>query len=160
MTHACMFHFIYDCTLNTGFDALDLDSEWIRTKTHALIIVYDCSDDESLDDIRYMIAGNLFRYFPPEEVDDAGMPILLLGSKKDLINLNKEENWAERVLGIKEFFYNRGYCILPIQCSAKTGENVQNVFQLIADELTKTKAKYQPVVHRHRRRANKLCVCS
>ena len=136
---------------------LSASMSWLRTKTHALIIVYDASERDCLDDVKYWF-NNVQRYFQQDYED--GMHVLLVGNKLDLVDTNNEDNCANTESEIKEFSLRYEF-LPPIRCSAKTGENVKNVFKLIVDELTKPKVTYKPVVPVRRRNyyANKLCVC-
>ena len=84
------------------------------------------------------------------------MPVLFVGNKKDLIKKEDAEQKKSNFRQAQEIAHSQGF-LPPVQCSAKTGENVQKVFQVLADELVKHRVNNPPIV----RRANgKTCPCS
>lgn len=75
------------------------------------------------------------------------MPIIFVGNKKDLVQKTSQnpgyrseeaKECAAIFRQVQEISNANGY-LRPVECSAKTGENVQRIFHTIAHELVKRK---------------------
>lgn len=100
----------------------------------AVILVYSSVDEESFRDLQDYWFQELRHYL---RFDEDNIPILLVANKSDLINPSTDTVNFETT---KELALQKGL-LPPVQCSAKTGDNVKRVFHIIATELFK---KRQP----------------
>ena len=66
-----------------------------------------------------------------EGLDDKDIPILLVGAKLDLESNRGTPKSDSEVFSKDHGFFNY------IECSAKTGENIEEIFQLIINEIFK-----------------------
>ena len=70
------------------------------------------------------------------------MPVLFAGNKKDLIDKNYDpEQKMVSFRQVQEIANAYGF-IKPIECSAKTGENVKKVFMTLATELLRRRKQH------------------
>ena len=91
------------------------------------IFMYDISDKHSLLNLIEWIL-----LFHNKVVEHKGqIPILIIGGKSDLYP-DKKVNLEDAYI-LSESYDISGY----IECSAKTGENVENVFQTLITEIMK-----------------------
>ena len=80
------------------------------------------------------------------------MPVIFVGNKKDLLQKEEQEQYdnaygdeskardaAATFRQVREISNAHGF-LRPIECSAKTGENVQKVFTIVATELIKRRS--------------------
>ncbi len=95
--------------------------------TFGAIYMYDITKRETLANFKEWIS--VFRSGLKTNPED--VPILLVGGKRDLIN--QRDNIQEDIKEIMDMdiFFN------SIECSAKTRENVDTVFETILDEIIK-----------------------
>lgn len=116
--------------------------------SQAVVIVYDITADDTLHDIEFWVRE--IQYYLLRELEE-GMPIIFVGNKKDLMQ-KKDRNpgYREEVKDstvifrqVQEISNANGY-LRPVECSAKTGENVQRVFHTIARELVKRRSQGSP----------------
>ncbi|MFX1325929.1 MAG: Rab family GTPase [Promethearchaeota archaeon] len=91
------------------------------------IFMYDTTRYSSLSQIRDWLS--IFEYFVSE--GETQIPILMVGGKIDLED--KRSVKSEEALELSENFDLKGY----IECSSKTGENVEEIFKFIAKEMVK-----------------------
>ena len=103
--------------------------------THAVLIIYDVISEESFHDVDFWVRE--VQYYLPQELDD-GMPVLFVGNKKDLIDKNDEEQKTVNFRQVQEIANAYGF-LKPIECSAKSGDNVKKVFMSLATELLRRK---------------------
>lgn len=107
--------------------------------THAVLIIYDVTSEESFHDVDFWVRE--VQYYLPQELDD-GMPVLFAGNKKDLIDKNYDpEQKMVSFRQVQEIANAYGF-IKPIECSAKTGENVKKVFMTLATELLRRRKQH------------------
>ncbi len=79
------------------------------------------------------------QYYLPQELDN-GMPVVFVGNKKDLVGKGESEHQkAVNFRQVQEIANAYGF-LKPIECSAKTSENVSKVFQMVGAHLVE-KAK-------------------
>ncbi len=89
------------------------------------IFMYDTTRYSSLGQIRDWLS--IFEYFISE--DEVKIPIIMVGSKIDLEEKrsipSEEAEELSRTFGLKGYF----------ECSSKTGDNVEDIFEYIAKEI-------------------------
>jgi len=102
--------------------------------TDAVIIVYDCCDPDSLAKVDCW-SGEIDRYLAHKIDNDMPVNVIMVANKKDrlkeaileatthVIDFNIAVKWAS-ALGYR--------CI---ETSAKSGENIQELFKMVAEEL-------------------------
>lgn len=100
-------------------------------ETDAVIIVYDCCDEESYHSIEKWY-GEVLTYLT-QELED-GMPVALVANKKDKIPDMTSSMEYVNFKVTQELSMNMGL-FACIETSAKTGEGVTEVFEKIAKEL-------------------------
>lgn len=99
-----------------------------------MIIVYDVTSEESFHDVDFWVRE--VQYYLLQELDN-GMPVLFVGNKRDLLKHDPEQKMI-KFREVQEFANAHGF-MKPIECSAKTGENVKRVFLSLATELAHRK---------------------
>ena len=104
--------------------------------------MYDITAEDTLHDVDFWVRE--IQYYLLKELED-GMPIIFVGNKKDLIQKGSQipgyqaEESAAVFKQVQEISNVNGY-LRPLECSAKTGENVQRIFYTIAHELVKRRS--------------------
>ena len=99
---------------------------------NAVIIVYDITDPTSYVEVKDLWLRMVFTQFGQDA--DQHIPILIVGSKSDLIDKYDDFQVCVRPKDVKEDLKSKHSCLLgPIECSSKTGKNVDKVFQEIAE---------------------------
>ena len=91
------------------------------------IFIYDITRKNSLDNINTWVS--IFKKNLTE--DESQIPILIVGAKKDLFNHRTISIETAIDLAIEHKLYD------VIECSAKTGENVEKVFSSITQTIMK-----------------------
>ncbi len=113
--------------------------------TQAVIIVYDITSEDSLQDIEFWVKE--VQYYLLRELED-GMPAIFVGNKKDVVDKLEYYHTPGYTDNSKDTTYifrqvqeisNSHSFLRPVECSAKTGENVQRIFDTIARELVRQK---------------------
>ena len=108
----------------------------------AVIVVYDITDPDSFAELKDSWIQAIFSYFG-EDADER-IPIVIVGNKCDLVDrcdcsqvlVNKKDvntelkGKHEKLLG-------------PIECSAKSGKNVERIFEDLAKQLV-TRERIRP----------------
>ncbi len=84
------------------------------------------------------------QYYLPLELE-AGMPVLFVANKKDLIRKEDVEERRQHFRQAQEVSHSNGF-LPPVQCSAKTGENVDKVFQVVAEHLVRNRSGNHPLI--------------
>lgn len=90
------------------------------------------------------------------------MPIIFVGNKKDLVEKGeagyKEEAKDSTAIfkQIQEISNANGY-LRPLECSAKTGANVQRIFSTIGHELVRRKHVGANINHPNVVRSRQTC---
>lgn len=77
------------------------------------------------------------------ELED-GIPIIVVGNKNDLVNkvvCQAPDDGISSVLGRVQELSHSNHFLQPIECSAKTGENVPRIFSAVAHELVQRSMK-------------------
>ncbi|MHA2393966.1 MAG: Rab family GTPase [Promethearchaeota archaeon] len=95
------------------------------------IFMYDTTRYSSLGQIRDWLS--IFEYFVSE--GESKIPILMVGGKIDLED--KRSVQPEQAKELSQNFDLKGY----IECSSKTGENVEQIFDFIAKEIVEHNRK-------------------
>jgi small GTP-binding protein len=88
----------------------------------AFIVVFDLNSEESLEKIE-KVYEQIYAHHPDKDV-----PIIMVGNK-----LDKERVMSKVMAEKKAIIFNSPY----MECSALTGENIEEVFHLIVRELRK-----------------------
>jgi small GTP-binding protein len=100
----------------------------------AVIIVYDITDPSSYVEVKDCWIGMVCGQFGADA--DQRIPIIIVGCKSDLIEKYNDEQTRVRPRDVKEDIKSRHSMILgPIECSSKTGKNVDKVFNTLAEEI-------------------------
>ena len=131
--------FILVCSGQERFQSI---TNRFYSETHAVVIVYDITADEALQDVDFWVRE--IQYYLPQELE-AGMPVLFVANKKDLIKKDDVELRRQNFRQAQEVAHSNGF-LPPVQCSAKTGEHVTKVFQTVAEHLVKHRGGSQPVI--------------
>lgn len=95
----------------------------------AAVLVYSVVDEESFSSLCDYWLKETLRYIPDGEM----IPILVVGNKSDLSGLEDEQ---VDINTVKEYTQSCGLP-LPLETSAKTGENIHQIFHSLATELYK-----------------------
>lgn len=112
--------------------------------THALIMVFDLTDQVSFINIKTILADEL----PPT----SETTIILVGTKADAISQRVVESHE-----VKKFINSSKYNISAyIETSAKTGENVDKVFETAAQLVLKRILPAEPMDNTRQRLINEL----
>jgi GTPase SAR1 family protein len=114
----------------TGQDRFRTLTQRYYESADAVLLVYSVTDEESFRDIEEYWLKELHHYL---NYDGTNIPILLVANKSDLISPNTD---TVNFQTSKELAKHKGF-LSPIQCSAKTGDKVKQVFHVIATELYK-----------------------
>ena len=70
------------------------------------------------------------------EDTDQRIPILLVGSKSDLVDKYDDLQVCVTSKDVNEDLkHHHSQLLRPIECSSKTGKNVNNVFQVLAEKI-------------------------
>lgn len=104
--------------------------------------MYDVTSEETIHDIDFWVRE--VQYYLLREIEE-GMPIMFIGNKKDLVEKNDNPGYIEEgkdstmiFRQVQEISNANGY-LRPLECSAKTGANVERIFSTIAHELVRRK---------------------
>ena len=118
-----------------------LETHYYRDADAALI-VYSVTDEESFSSVCDYWLKESLRYLP----DETTIPIQLIGNKCDLLSDNSSTNPDSTTIPfdtVRE--YSEAYDVLPpIECSAKTGYNIDKVFGSVASDLYRRHVKQAP----------------
>lgn len=148
----------YQCTGQERFQSI---TNRFYSDTQAVIIVYDITSDETLHDIDFWVRE--VQYYLLREIEE-GMPIMFVGNKKDLVEKNNNPGYREEegkdstmvFRQVQEISNANGY-LRPLECSAKSGANVQRIFSTIAQELVRRKSVGPNVSHPNVVRSRRMC---
>ena len=107
----------------------------------AVIIVYDITDYESYRDATEFWFREAMTYIGNREGTE--VPVILVGNKKDLLKSTRigwdddqEDESREIVRTVDaKTFTNQHHLPPPIECSALSGEKVEEVFKKVATEI-------------------------
>ena len=91
---------------------------------HAIILVYDITNTESFEEIKQYWINEILGVF--RDVIDRHIPMLLVGTRLDLVWTRMDSSQltvSESDVKVLKGEYE--YIIGPIECSAKTGKNVE-----------------------------------
>ena len=128
---------------HTGQERFQSITNRFYQDTHGVIIVYDIVAEESFHDLEFWVRE--VQYYLGQELE-AGMPVLLVGNKKDLVDRYNPDQPCVKLPLVQEIAHAHGF-MRPVECSAKTGDGVNKVFALIGQELVKhAKAKDGPKI--------------
>lgn len=107
----------------------------------AVIIVYDVTDYESYQDATEFWFREAMTYIGNGE--NTEVPVVLVGNKKDLLKNRRQLDWEDdegderrivRIVDAKTFT-DRYHLPPPMECSALSGEKVEEVFKKVATEI-------------------------
>ena len=101
---------------------------------NGIIVMYDMTDRETYTDIKQFWMKEIFGMFGEDA--DQKMPIVLIGTKADLVNPEYDDN-QETVRKRDVMELKKEHCRLlgPFECSAKTGKNVEKAFSKLVEDL-------------------------
>lgn len=123
-------------------------------ETDAVIIVYDCCDEETFHNIEKWY-GEVHTYLTQELGD--GMPVVLVANKKDKIPDTSSPTEVVDFKAAKELAANMGV-LACMETSAKTGNGITEVFEKIAEELLHRKGpKSAGCVDKIQRKKGRSC---
>lgn len=112
-----------------------LSPQYLRD-ANAVIILYDITDPATYIEVKESWIGMVCAQFGEDA--DQRIPILLVGSKSDLIDKYDELQIRVRRKDVIEDMKQRHSHILgPIECSSKTGKNVEKLFQVLGEEIVR-----------------------
>ena len=112
-----------------------LSPQYLRD-ANAVIIVYDITDPSSYVEVKDSWIRMVCEQFGEDA--DQRIPILLVGSKSDLIDKYDKLQVRVRPKDVKEDIRRRYAQILgPIECSSKTGKYVDEVFRRLTEEIVR-----------------------
>ena len=108
--------------------------------TSAVMIVFDVTDGSSYNAATTEWLREVTTYLNPNQAGAVDIPILLVGNKIDLED--------HRVISARELkdCGKTNRLLLPVQCSAKSGAKVKQVFEMVAQEIIKRDLKPTPNV--------------
>ena len=116
-------------------------------KADAVIIVYQITDSASYVEVKDFWLGLICAQFGEDA--DQHIPILLVGSKSDLVDKYDDLQICVRSRDVKEDLKHRHSQLLgPIECSSKTGKNVNKVFQVLAEEIVRRDMEGSLPIHK------------
>ena len=132
-----------------------LETHYFR-EADAAILVYSVVEEESFRNLCDYWLNQILRYLP----DDCNIPILLVGNKKDLWDSSDEHVSFSTVQE-----YADSYDLIhPLQCSAKTGDNIHRVFHVVTSEVYKKYMKSEPRSNKERNTVqnqdSQFCSCT
>ena len=96
--------------------------------THGVIIVYDASTEEGYHELDFWVKE--INYYLPRELEN-GLPVMFVGNKTDLLDSSSQEQSRSRIAHVHELANAHSF-MKPMECSAKTGEGVAKIFDVIA----------------------------
>lgn len=151
------FKWKFHCTGQERFQSI---TNRFYSDTQAVIIVYDITSDETLHDIDFWVRE--VQYYLLREIEE-GMPIMFVGNKKDLVEKCDNPGYRDEGKGsisvfrqVQEISNANGY-LRPLECSAKSGANVQRIFSTIGHELVRRKNVGPNVSHPNVVRSRRMC---
>ena len=111
----------------------------------AVIVVYQITEPSTyVKDLWLNIVFNQFG-----EDADQKIPILLVGSKSDLVDKYDDLQIRVRCRDVEEDLKHHYSQLLgPIEYSSKTGKNVDKVFQVLAEEIVHCDVKGSLPIHK------------
>ncbi len=132
------------CTLihRAGQERFQSITNRFYSDSHAVVIVYDMTSEDAPQDLDFWVRE--IQYYLPLELE-AGMPVLFVANKKDLIKKEDIEERRQHFRQAQEVSHSNGF-LPPVQCSAKTGENVDKVFQVVAEHLVRNRSGSHPLI--------------
>ena len=98
---------------------------------HAVILVYSTTDRESFRNVQEFWLNQVHIQYGNDATDK--LPVLLVGTKSDLLKKYDEQQEHVKKVDSRCMKGTTDRLLGPIHCSAKTGRNVDRVFQKIAD---------------------------
>lgn len=110
-----------------------LSPQYLRD-ANAVIIVYEITDPSSYVEVKESWIGMVCAQFGEDA--DQRIPILLVGSKSDLVDKYDELQVRVRRRDVIDDIKRRHSRILgPIECSSKNGKNVEKIFMELGQEI-------------------------
>ena len=114
---------------------------------NAVIIVYQITDPASYVEVKDSWLSMICARFGEDA--DQHIPILLVGSKSDLVDKYDDLQVCVTSRDVKEDLKHRHSQLLgPIECSSKTGKNVDKVFRVLAEEIVRRDMEGSLSIHK------------
>ena len=99
-----------------------------------MIIVYQITEPSTYVEVKESWLRMIYSQFG--EDTDQRIPILLVGSKSDLVDKYDDLQVCVTSKDVNEDLkHHHSQLLRPIKCSSKTGKNVNNVFQVLAEKI-------------------------
>ena len=105
-----------------------------------MIILYQITEPSTYVEVKESWLKMVCEQFGEDA--DQHIPILLVGSKSDLVDKYNDLQVCVRSKDINEDLKHRHSQLLgPIECSSKTGKNVDKVFRVLSEEIIRRNMK-------------------
>ena len=125
----------------------------------AVIVVYQITEPSTYTEVKDLWLNIVFNQFGEDA--DQKIPILLVGSKSDLVEKYSDFQICVRPKDVKEDLKRRHSQLLgPIECSSKTGKNVDKVFRVLAEEIVRRDMEGSQISGPHINMTNSAGACS
>lgn len=122
--------FIFHIGLETYYT---ISPQYLRG-AKGIIMVYQITDPASYVELKDSWLKMVFTEFGEDA--DREVPILLVGSKSDLVNPKDKRQVLVRLKDVQQDLKTKHSHLLgPIECNSVTGKNVHKVFQEMAEEM-------------------------
>ena len=99
------------------------------------MVMYDITEPESFIDVKRYWMNEIFSHFGSDA--DNRMPIMLIGTKCDQVDRFNDEQTIVKRRDVMDLKKAHEGLLGPLECSSRTGKNVDKAFKKIADELVK-----------------------
>ena len=115
--------------LNVGQERYHSITQHFYINTHAVLVCYDTTDQESFQEATQCWYQEAVKYM--EQIGLEDVVVLFVGTKSDRIEDRKVE------LRYAKDFCKKQCLLPPVECSSKSGKNVDKVFQVVITEMVK-----------------------
>ena len=99
----------------------------------AVLVVYSITDPDSFVEVKQYWMDEIFGYYGEDA--DHHMPIILVGTKLDLVDEYNDNQVIVKPSDVSELKGKYTRLIGPIECSAKSGKGIDKVFNTLGKEL-------------------------
>ena len=113
----------------------------------AVIVVYQITEPSTYVKVKDLWLNIVFNQFGEDA--DQKISILLVGSKSDLVDKYDDLQVCVRSKDVNEDLkHHHSQLLGPIECSSKTGKNVNKVFQVLAEEIVRRDMEGSLLIHK------------